>query len=96
METWEDWRIIEQVKDAATPEAMRAEIYRMERYDSLVRYVMQAANYSGMSSEDRYTILAYHALKAKNDAQSQLLQWVNMSAATPIIINRNTEPEQGK
>ena len=76
--------IIEQVRDAATPEEMRAEIFRLQHYDALVRSVMDSSNYTGMSAEDRYTVLAYHALRGKNYAQSQILEFVNTSP-TPII-----------
>lgn len=75
--------MIEQVKDAATPEQMRAEIFRLQHYDHLVKSVMDTANYNGMSAEDRYTMLAYHALKQRNDAQARVLGFVNL---TPISI----------
>lgn len=54
---------IEQVKDASTPEQMRAEINRMAQHDALTRQVMVIADRYGMSGEDRYTMLAYHALR---------------------------------
>jgi hypothetical protein len=66
--------MIEQMKDATTPAEMRAEIYRHRQYDHMVRRVIDIADYDGLSAEDRYTILAYHALKAKNEAQAQLFQ----------------------
>ena len=56
---------IEQLKDAQTPEEMRAEIHRLsrERSSVIVRSVMDCADFNGLSSEDRYTMLAYHALR---------------------------------
>jgi hypothetical protein len=59
--------IIEQVKDAASTEEMRAELFRLAHYDALVRAVMDMANYHGLSSEDRYTELAYYAMKSRNE-----------------------------
>jgi hypothetical protein len=75
--------MIEQVKDANTAEEMRAEIFRLQYYDHLVKSVMDTANYSGMSAEDRYTMLAYHALKQKNDAQARVLEF---ACITPMSI----------
>jgi hypothetical protein len=56
---------IEQLKDVHTPEEMRAEIHRLarERSSVLVRSVMDCADFNGLSAEDRYTMLAYHALR---------------------------------
>lgn len=58
--------MIEQVKKAETVEEMRAELFRLSHCDPLVRHVMQMADYSGLSAEDRYTILAYHAMADRN------------------------------
>ena len=81
-----DWNVIEQVKDASTPEEMRAEIFRLQYHDPIVKAVMDMANYSGMNAEDRYTILAYHALKAKNDAQSRILEFARISPSPAFIV----------
>lgn len=81
-----DWTIIEQVRDAATPEEMRAEIFRLRFHDPLVKAVTDAANYSGATAEDRYTILAYNALKAKNDAQSRVLEFARITPMQPLVV----------
>lgn len=56
---------IEQLREAKTPEEMRAEIHRLarERSSALIRSVMDCADFNGLSAEDRYTMLAYHALR---------------------------------
>ena len=77
--------IIEQVKDASTPEEMRSEIFRLSYYDSLVRSVRDAANYSGMSAEDHYTLLAYNALKERNKLQSLMLNEARISVS-PLMV----------
>ena len=77
--------IIEQVKDAATPEEMRAEIFRLSFHDALVRAVTDAANYSGMNAEDRYTLLAYHTLKERCLAQSLVMQYA-MTTVNPMLV----------
>ena len=64
---------IEQVKHAETPEEMRAEINRMAMHDALTRQVLDMANLRGMSGEDRYTMLAYAALKAKQEGMQREL-----------------------
>jgi hypothetical protein len=53
-----DWNMLEHLKDAETPDEMRAAIYRLQHYDPIVRAVMVSANYRGASAEDRYTVLA--------------------------------------
>lgn len=65
--------LIEQMKDAATPEEMRAEIQRMRRYDPLACGAMELADREGMTAEDRYTVLAYHALRALIDARQRAI-----------------------
>lgn len=60
---------IEQVRDAHTTESMRAEIYRLRDESPLVNKVMDMADHYGLSSEDRYTMLAYHALKESANAR---------------------------
>jgi hypothetical protein len=55
----------EQLKEVHTPEEMRAEIHRISRSRAsiLARTVMDCADFNGLSAEDRYTMLAYHALR---------------------------------
>jgi len=53
---------IEQLKEVTTPAEMRAEIFRLMQHDPMVCNVMRMADYNGLSGEDRYLILAYHAL----------------------------------
>jgi hypothetical protein len=69
-----DWNMLEQVKDATTPTEMRAELYRLKHFDPLVRAVFDAADYGGMSTEDRYTLLAYSALKQLSGMKRHLLE----------------------
>ena len=71
---------VEIPKKVETPQEMRAEIFRLSGYDYLVRNVMNAADYNGFSAEDRYTILAYHALCERAQIKKIAL---NMSASIP-------------
>ena len=78
---------IEQVKEAHTPEEMRAEIFRLEHYDPLVRSVMDGANYSGASAEDKYTTLAYQALRERNRFQSMCMEYAAITPLPPFIVD---------
>lgn len=82
-----DWKVLE-VKDATTPEEMRAELFRLSHYDHLVQAVWRAADYRGMSTEDRYSVMAYEALKARNAAQAQCLEFA-ICTLRPTILPSN-------
>jgi len=75
----------EEDRPAVTPEEMRAEIFRLERYEPLVRNVMEMANYKGLSSEDRYTILAYLALQQRHEYQKRCFEFSKFTPH-PIFI----------
>lgn len=77
---------IEQVRDATTPEEMRAEIFRLTYYDSLVRSVRDASNYRGMSAEDFYTVLAYNALRQRNHIQALFLEHARCNPMPTIVM----------
>lgn len=64
---------IEQLKDATSPEEMRAELFRLRHYDPLVRRVFDMADYNGMSAEDKYIALAYYAMKDRNNFLRQIV-----------------------
>lgn len=69
--------IFERIQDASTPAEMRAAIFQLQYRDSLVSRVMRSANYSGMSAEDRYTMLAYHVLQEREVLGNLLLRHAN-------------------
>lgn len=84
-----DYKMLEQVKDATTPDEMRAELFRLKHYDPLVRAVWDSADYGGMNAEDRYTVMAYHAVKAKTEAQQHVLEFSSY-LMRPMIVPSNT------
>ena len=84
-----DWKMLEQVKDAETPEEMRAELYRLQYYDPLVRAVMDSADYRGASAEDRYTVLAYNALKQLAEIKRHVLDDAMLRPAPRMIVPPN-------
>lgn len=78
---------IEQLKAAATPEEMRAEICRLRMHDPIVRQVMDLADYRGLTAEDRYTTLAYFALKAMIAAHQRALDdAMTRPFPTPVLM----------
>lgn len=77
---------IEQVREATTPSEMRAEIARLRRDNHLVHAAMDAADYTGMSSEDRYTVLAYHALAALAKTQKVMHEYVLMTPGPHLVM----------
>lgn len=66
----------EPVREATTPSEMRAELARLRRKNPTVGQVMDAADYTGLTSEDRYTMLAYYAVAALTRAQQQIFDYV--------------------
>ena len=77
----------EQLKDAETPDEMRAAIFMAARHDPLIRQVMDAADHKGMSGEDRYTVLAYHALKAMMDAHQREIDFYRTHPAPLFVVD---------
>lgn len=71
-------------------DGMRQAIMRAMRESPIVRNCMMAADYQGSSGEDRYVLLAYHALRALEDTYQQHVQLVNL---TPFP--RYTTPSGG-
>jgi len=76
----------EQVREATTPSEMRAEIVRLSRYNNIVRATMNCADYTGLSAEDRYTMLAYHALAALAQTQRALHEYVLTTPGPHLVM----------
>lgn len=76
---------VEQVRKAETAEEMRAEIFRLMRFDPMVRRVIDMADYRGMSAEDKYTMIAYYALSERNRFQKMALDFSALDI-NPILI----------
>ncbi len=52
---------------------MRREIERGQRDSSLIRNCLMSARHQGMSGEDTYALLAYHALRMLEDIYARQL-----------------------
>jgi hypothetical protein len=60
--------------DARDMNALRREIAKAMRDSALVRNIMYAADYEGLNTEDRYTLLAYEALVALETNWKQMIR----------------------
>jgi hypothetical protein len=78
---------ITQPKVAVTPEQMRTAIDEMRRDDVIVNAAMKAADIEQMTPEDRYTMLAYHALTAL--AQSRQAHLAELTGSAPAAQDRD-------
>lgn len=74
----------EKVKEAHTPEQMRAEIARLRRENVIVYRVMDMADIAGFDGEDRYTFLAYHALVELEKWKEALMEY---AARNPLPLS---------
>jgi len=74
---------------ADSPEEMRAAIFKLTRDDHMTREIMDVADYSGMSAEDRYTTLTYYALEVKISQQKMLVEQLNNNPSTPIVMKES-------
>jgi hypothetical protein len=81
---------IEQVREAITPSEMRIEIARLRWHNCLVRASMDSADYTGLSAEDRYTMLAYHVLVALEKTQKAMHECLSMMSG-PHLVMPNTQ-----
>jgi hypothetical protein len=72
-------------EDQATIQGKRAAIYRAARESSLISQVLQVAELQGLSGEDRYTLLAYHALQALEDKWSNHLDRAMRDPMPPVV-----------
>jgi hypothetical protein len=64
---------------------LRREIQNAMRDSALVRNVMYAADYEGLSAEDRYTLLAYEALVALETNWKQVIRTRMLYPMPPLI-----------
>ena len=79
---------VEQVKDCATPEEMRAELFRMRQHNFVVSRVIDLADFKGLSAEDKYTMLAYYSLKSHQELYEKVLNY----ELSEILSTRMFEP----
>jgi hypothetical protein len=75
--------------------AMRRAIDEAKHESALVGQAMISADYNGMSGEDRYTMLAYHALVALETYWKQALKSSMLNPNPPWIIKATGDSDGG-
>jgi hypothetical protein len=76
------------IKDCSTPDEVRAELFRLRRESILVSRAMDFSDYNGYSGEDKYAMLAYHALKSRAEYIKSTLDLQMRMPPTPIIVKK--------
>lgn len=67
--------------------AMRRAMMAGARDSALINNVLRQADYAGLNGEDRYSLLAYHALlMAEEYAQRMLLNLENLLPRAPFVM----------
>ncbi len=72
-------------REAVTSDEMRKEIFRLRREDPLVGRVMNYADCTGMSGEDRYLALAYYALVDRSAFREAALDMCRFAPFIPVV-----------
>jgi hypothetical protein len=76
------------IRDCSTPDEVRAELFRLRRESSLVSHAMDFADYSGYSGEDKYAMLAYHALKSRAEYIKSTLSLQMRAPPQPFTVKK--------
>lgn len=58
---------------------MRAAISRGQRDSAMIRNCLMSAQFQGLSGEDTYVQLAYHALRVLEDTHQRLARFIELS-----------------
>jgi hypothetical protein len=75
----------EPIKQAETPDEMRAVFERLCYHDYTVRHVFDMARYRGMSGEDKYVSLAYILIKKLREFQGVALNMALLDTSHEIV-----------
>jgi hypothetical protein len=71
---------------------MRRAIDHASRHSHLIRGALDAARYRGLSGEDTYVLLAYHALVTLEDTHKRLMKMVSLTPMPSIIMKESDVP----
>jgi hypothetical protein len=75
----------------ATLNGMRQAIERGSRDSALIRQCLDAARYQGLSGEDTYAQLAYHALMLLEEYAQRNLDFVMRDPRPPLMMLNKSE-----
>ena len=95
--------MFKKLDEATTPAEMRAAIERHmhERWDGrgriemtspIIRQCLHAARYHGLSAEDTYSMMAYHALRSLADMQNAHIDLLNTMPMPSFFLPADAEP----
>jgi len=74
---------------------MRQAIQKGAQDSGLIRNCLNQARAMGLSGEDTYTLLAFHALQMMEDFWKRTLRTAYLSPAQPIVIKELTSLGEG-
>jgi hypothetical protein len=77
-------------KEPASIDEMRQVIDRASRDSSLIHNALTAAQYKGMSGEDKYVLLAYSALRELERHYQMNMDWLMLQPSPSIIVPKNS------
>jgi hypothetical protein len=72
-----------------TPTEMRQAIFEASHESALVRNIMYTADHLGATAEDRYTMLAYHALIALETYYKRTLELTMLMPNPSFIMDKD-------
>ena len=78
----------EEMTECSTPQGIRAYLNRKSYYcgSPLVYRIFELAHVTGLSGEDKYTILAFEALKAAETAREELLTYLRNAPGPQFVM----------
>ena len=82
-----------QTAEIQTANGIRRRLLEASRNNSLIRAVFDMAQREGLSGEDTYALLAYHALVAKEEMEQQAIDALN-SRPNPPFLACAAQPEE--
>lgn len=77
-----------EIAECSTPQGIRAYLNRKvcRCNNFLLHNIFDLAYVTGLSGEDKYTVLAFEALKRAEDLQEQLLDQVNSTLRVASVV----------
>ena len=82
----------DKLADATTLEGMRTALFAVSRQEPVVRNAMNVRDTSGLSGEDTYTLIAYHAMKMMMELRNDALRHHELSVNPIFITNGDINP----
>lgn len=78
----------------STLNGMRKAIVYAQRDVALIRQCLDAAYHQGLSGEDTYALLAYHALRQLEEVWQRCDQLIQLQPLPPLVIKQSDLTDQ--